>query len=132
MYKKNPANKARAVPKPSPGKVKRLVEAIPSTGATRVHQQPAKRDAPIAVILQHHVHGVDAVGEIVGQHRNGDHESHRMRGLKGQADGDAVEQAVGAKHAGGEWSAGRGVARETAECGPIPGRTGNRARSTTG
>ena len=56
----------------------------------------------IAAVLQHHVHGVDAVGEIVGEHRDGDHDSHRMRGLERKADGDAVQHAVHAQHAGRE------------------------------
>ncbi len=46
----------------------------------------------------------------MGEHGDRDHDAHRVRGLKREPDGHAVEQAVNAQYAGGEAAAGRGVA----------------------
>ena len=83
------------------------------------------------------MHGVDAVGEIVRQHRNRHDDSDIARGLESQTDGDSIQQTVQAEHAGGERSARRGLAvkqqdaiqhqvgqeiRAQSRQGPWPGR----------
>ena len=47
-------------------------------GCNCIGCQPAQCITPAAVVFQHHIHGVDAVGEIMRQDTNGDNNACRM------------------------------------------------------
>ena len=75
-----------------------------------IQQQPAHGTGSGAVILQHHVHGIDAVRKIVGHHRDRHRDADGARGLECQPDGDSVQQAVAAQQPCGHAAARRGRA----------------------
>ena len=130
MYRKKPPNSASALPKRSPGRPSSRVAAMPATGAaaSMSSQRSATERSP--PFLMHDVHRVDAVGEIVREHRDGDDETHRVRGLECEPDRDAVEQAVCGQHQRAD-AAPRGASRRgSAACGRARGRQEIRARSS--
>ncbi len=60
----------------------------------RIQQQPGQRAAPARAAAQQESHRVDAVGEIMCDHRHRDDQADRGRRLEAEADGGAVHEAV--------------------------------------
>jgi hypothetical protein len=75
-----------------------------------VDAEPAECPAALATILDHDVHRVDAVREIVRQHRDCDDHADAVRGLKRESDRNAVQEAVQRQDAGAERAAPPGSA----------------------
>ena len=59
-----------------------------------VYEEPAKRLLPAPSILQHQIHGVDAVREVVSEYRDRDNDTDDGRNLEADSDGNAVEKTV--------------------------------------
>ena len=96
---------------------------MPAAGAAASASSQRKPRARSPPLRRHDVHRVDAVGEIVREHRDRDDEAHGARGLKREPDRDAVEQAVSAQHRAPALPRGARIAVKRAESGRAPDTT---------
>src|SRR3989344_2637439 len=60
----------------------------------RINEEPAGCLSPAPAILQHKIDGIDAVGEVVGQHGDGDDDTDDRRNLEAHTDCHAVKETV--------------------------------------
>ena len=56
----------------------------------RVDGEPAQGFCALSPVLQYHIYGVDAVGEIVREDRGGDYEAYSGRNFERETDADTV------------------------------------------
>ena len=76
-------------------RVKSRVSPMPTSGAAASAASQPRARAGAAAAGEAQRHRVDPVGEVVGEHRGGDHHADRRRHLEGEPDAEAVQQAVG-------------------------------------
>ena len=63
-------------------------------GSDCIGQKPTKRRSAATPVSQHDIHGVQPIGKVMRQHRDGDDQAHGGRGLKCEANTHSVQQAV--------------------------------------
>ena len=58
-----------------------------------------KAGAAAAAMLHHHIDGIEAIGEVMGQNRRRHHNAGLMTGLERQPDAQSVQQGMQRKSA---------------------------------
>lgn len=63
-------------------------------GRERIHKEPPERERARSPILNNHTHGVDAIGKIVREHGESNHDTNLRGNLERETDGEAIEETV--------------------------------------